>query len=454
MLFRIKLSALLFFTGLLGLGLVYAQPHTQLVENRVALVIGNSDYLMGPLTNPVNDARSISRALKAANFEVILRENLSNKTEMKRAIREFGMKLKEGGVGLFYYAGHGLQVKGFNFLVPVNAVINNEEEVEYETVDAGFVVAQMESAHNRLNIMILDACRNNPFARSFRSTKQGLVSMNAPTGTLVAYATAPGSVAADGSGVNGLYTEALLQQIRKPDMKIEEVFKNVRAKVVQESGGRQTPWESSSLIGDFYFFPEHVQQINPAISVVSESKESAIQSNEEMPGYSESSARWKAEGSTYWIYVNGLNISKETSSKTEGKDLIVFQKTTGVSYLLHDFWDLRDGQFRPARILAGSSSEQATKPKDKSDTNNPLRKITMFSRPSVIKSNEKIKWRATIDNEYYILFNKSSINTVQCNYKLVGEDLYVYHPSTQRIFLLKGFKYRRDNRWRSGSLVK
>lgn len=225
---------------------------TSPTEQRVALVIGNAAYKDSPLINPINDARDMAAALRGLGFEVIFGENLSQ-TEMKRNIRVFGEKIRNGGVGLFYYAGHGIQVKGSNYLIPVNATITTEEEIEYESVDAGLVLAQMEAARNRLNIVILDACRNNPFARSFRSTQKGLASIDAPSGTLIAYATAPGSVASDGAGRNGLYTQELLKQMKQPGLSIEQLFKQVRASVRRQTEGKQTPWESSSLEGDFYF---------------------------------------------------------------------------------------------------------------------------------------------------------------------------------------------------------
>lgn len=221
-------------------------------EKRVALVIGNSAYEVAPLKNTVNDARDMAQSLSALGFEVLHKENLSQ-SGMKRAIREFGAKIRNGGVGLFYYAGHGIQVKGVNYLIPVDSKVESEEEVEYEAVDAGFVLAQMGSAGNTTNIMILDACRNNPFARSFRSASRGLAQMNAPGGTLIAYATAPGSVASDGNARNGIYTQELLKFMRTPNLSIEEVFKRVRISVRNLTQSRQTPWESSSLIGDFYF---------------------------------------------------------------------------------------------------------------------------------------------------------------------------------------------------------
>jgi hypothetical protein len=231
-----------------GLGVVKSSES----EVRVALVIGNSAYRDAPLMNPVNDARDIAQALTRLGFEVIHREDLSQ-SEMKRAIRAFGEKIRGSDVSLFYYAGHGIQVNGENYLVPVDATINHEVEVEYEAVDLGLVLAQMEQAKNRVNIVILDACRNNPFARSFRSASRGLASVTAPGGTLIAYATAPGSVAADGGARNGLYTQELLKNMLTPALSIEEVFKRVRAAVKDKTQGNQIPWESSSLIGDFYF---------------------------------------------------------------------------------------------------------------------------------------------------------------------------------------------------------
>jgi len=241
------------------------KPVAPISNQRVALVIGNSAYATSPLKNPVNDARGVTKALQGLGFEVIYKENLGQ-NDMKRAVRAFGEKIRSGGIGLFYYAGHGVQVNGVNYLVPVDAKIESEEEVEYECVDAGFVLAQLDSAKNRLNIVILDACRNNPFARSFRSASRGLAQMDAPSGTLIAYATAPGSVASDGTGENGLYTQELLKSMQTPGVGIEEVFKRVRISVRGLTQGKQTPWESSSLTGDFYFNQARViaDKLNPA----------------------------------------------------------------------------------------------------------------------------------------------------------------------------------------------
>jgi len=224
-------------------------------EKRVALVIGNAKYAVSPLPNPENDARAMTVKLTELGFEVLSGYN-RNQNEMKRLIREFGGKIKGGGVGLFYFAGHGVQVAGRNFLIPIGAQINEEAEVEYESVDAGFVLAQMQEARNRLNVIILDACRNNPFVRSFRSGTDGLASIDAPSGSLIAYATSPGKTAKDGGKLgNGLYTSELLKQMSEPGLKIEDVLKRVRVEVEKKSGGLQTPWESSSLKGDFFFKP-------------------------------------------------------------------------------------------------------------------------------------------------------------------------------------------------------
>jgi Caspase domain len=232
---------------------VAASGPQEAAQRRLALVIGNAAYPEAPLANPVNDARAMTAALRSAGFEVISRENATH-MDMLQALREFGDKLKaQRGTGLFYFAGHGVQVKGRNFLVPVGSRIEREDEVAGLAIDVGHVLGKMESANNPLNVLILDACRNNPFVRSFRSSQQGLAQMDAPVGSLIAFATAPGSVAHDGQGANGLYTHHLLTALQEPNVKVEDVFKRVRAAVLTESGGKQVPWESTSLLGDFYF---------------------------------------------------------------------------------------------------------------------------------------------------------------------------------------------------------
>jgi len=184
-------------------------------------------------------------------LDVIARRN-ADQTAMKRAIQEFGARLEKAGpdsVGLFYYAGHGVQLNGRNYLIPTTARIEREGDVEIEAVSADWVIEQMRYARNRLNIVILDACRNNPFTRSMRSVDHGLATMDAPAGILIAYSTAPGSVAADGTGRNSPYTEALTHAIHDLHEPVEQVFKHVRVGVMSATSGKQVPWESSSLTG-------------------------------------------------------------------------------------------------------------------------------------------------------------------------------------------------------------
>lgn len=218
-------------------------------EARLALLIGNSAYRESPLRNPVNDVRAMAQRLKELGFTVLVHENATKRT-MEATIVEFGRRLAEGGVGAFYYAGHGLQVRGRKYLVPVDAEIEDEASTRVAAVDVELLLEQMAEAKNRVNIVVLDACRNNPFERRMRGASRGLAAVDAARGTLVAYATAPGSVAADGDGKNGLYTEELLEALREPGLKIEEVFKRVRINVARRSKGAQTLWESSSLTGD------------------------------------------------------------------------------------------------------------------------------------------------------------------------------------------------------------
>lgn len=244
-------------------------------EQRTALVIGNSTYSAGPLKNPVNDATDMAKALKQVGFSVTLKRNASLR-EMMEALEEFGNNLKRGGVGLFYYAGHGVQVGGVNYLLPIGARINKEGDVRYEAIDAGRVLAEMENANNGLNIVLLDACRDNPFAKSFRSATRGLaIVTNAPTGTFISYSTGAGQVARDGDGRNSPYTRALLEHITKPGLSINRVFMNVRSDVMKETG--QVPWELSSLVGDFYFHPGPATEpvlsaVRPSVDYVGERK--------------------------------------------------------------------------------------------------------------------------------------------------------------------------------------
>jgi uncharacterized caspase-like protein len=227
-------------------------------EKRVALVIGNSHYKnVTPLDNPVNDAKLMAETLRALGF-VIVGGNAEldlDKAQFDGAVQAFGDQIQGADVGLFYYAGHGLQVRGQNYLVPVGANPARETDVDFQMVDTALVLRQMEGAGTKLNIVILDACRNNPFGgRGLRGTEGGLAQMRAPEGTLISYATQPGNVARDGANGNSPYTRALADAIRKPGRDIFQIFNTVGLAVKDATGGVQQPWVSSSPIaGNFYF---------------------------------------------------------------------------------------------------------------------------------------------------------------------------------------------------------
>ena len=219
---------------------------------RVALVVGNAAYIRSPLRNPVNDARAIAAKLESLGFKVIKRENLRAK-EIGPTLREFRSRISPGGVALFFYAGHGVQLKGVNYLPTVDADIEAEEDVPTQSFDTNKVVELMDEAKSRVNLVFLDACRDNPFARKFRSAARGLAKIDAASGTLISFATRPGSVAADGEGANGLYTEFLLRYIEEAGVPIEQLLKRVGAGVKLASKGKQEPWSEGLIEGDFYF---------------------------------------------------------------------------------------------------------------------------------------------------------------------------------------------------------
>lgn len=227
------------------------------VGPRLALVIGNSAYAasMGQLPNPANDAGAMAQALGALGFQVTLVKNADQKA-MRRAISDFGQRLAKAGpgsTGLFFYAGHGIQAKGINYLIPTDANIQTQADVEMEAVGADAVLEQMEEARASTNIVILDACRNMPLVRGFRSPTRGLAPMDAPNGSFIAYSTAPGSVAADGLGANSPFVSALVRNLSRKGESIEAIFRDVRREVLTATEGTQTPWDSSSLIQPFYF---------------------------------------------------------------------------------------------------------------------------------------------------------------------------------------------------------
>lgn len=220
---------------------------------RVAVVIGNAAYAMGPLANAGKDAGAMSALLREMGFQVVTVQD-AGKARMHAALDEArGLLQGRQGVGLFYYAGHGLQLDWRNYLLPVDAHLRQAADVPAQALDVQAVLDSFKAAGTAMNILVLDACRDNPFGKT--ATAKGLAPLDAPPGTFFAYATAPGHVADDGSEQdgNGLYTRFLLKEMKRPEAHIEDVFKRVRLQVRQASGGRQIPWESTSLEDDFVF---------------------------------------------------------------------------------------------------------------------------------------------------------------------------------------------------------
>lgn len=257
-------------TGLaaaLAQGWIARRAHAAAPESRLALVIGNADYKVGPLKNPVNDARLVGDNLRSLGFEVIQRENASLR-DMLESMRQFISRGKDSQVRLLYYAGHGFQVKGRNYLLPTDSEIRAEDDVPTRSADVAELLDRLGQLKTGINIVILDACRNNPFAGGevlgpdgrrlkFRGTAaSGLAPLEAPLGTMVAFSTAPGGVALDSpDDRNSLYTKHLVSSLKTPGLPIEMLFKQVRLNVARETSRLQVPWESSSLTGDFCFKP-------------------------------------------------------------------------------------------------------------------------------------------------------------------------------------------------------
>jgi uncharacterized caspase-like protein len=234
-------------------GVKVEKPLTK--RKRVALVIGNGNYRFSPLKNPINDAKDMTNSLRNLGFKVIHKENVSRES-MDYAIEDFKLLLGKRTVGLFYFSGHGVQFKNQNYLIPTDIKNISLPKVEYRSIALGYVLSEMEDAKNYMNIIILDACRDNPFMSKYRNFKKGLVVQNdtEQAGTLIAYATSPNNVANDGNGHNSPYTKHLLKYIHQPGLPIEMMFKRIRNSVMTETRRQQIPWESSSLYGkDFYF---------------------------------------------------------------------------------------------------------------------------------------------------------------------------------------------------------
>lgn len=235
---------------------VSASTHSASATPRHALVIGNSAYkYTQPLRNPKNDAALMAERLERVGFSVTKLID-ADFVAMKQALRDFEAALTSpDAVALFYFAGHGAQVGGRNYLLPVDANIIDERKIGELAISAADYLRVMERTPARVNVVVLDACRNNPFASRFRSLDRGLAHMNAPRGSYIAYATAPGDVALDGDATNSPYSRALADSLVLPGLTIEQVFKETRRRVLAATRDRQTPWESSSITGDFYFVP-------------------------------------------------------------------------------------------------------------------------------------------------------------------------------------------------------
>jgi len=246
----------------LALIAVLLLPTSATAERRVALVLGNSAYVAAtPLANPANDASDVGEALKAAGFEVILGLDL-DKRGFDAKVRDFSRLLPQAETSVLFYAGHGLQVSGRNYLVPIDARLETERDLDFETVALDFVLRQMElDREGKTNIVFLDACRDNPLARNLArsmgtrsaSVGSGLAQVDTGVGTFIAYSTQPGNVALDGQGRNSPFTAALLDGLKQPGRNLTALMIAVRKQVLTNTNGRQVPWDHSALTGEFYF---------------------------------------------------------------------------------------------------------------------------------------------------------------------------------------------------------
>ena len=278
-----------FCLGLCVLFVLVASLPCVAAETRIALIIGNSDYANAnlKLTNPANDAAAMQRALKAAGFETIVRLN-AKRVDFYRAVDEFGSRLGRDphAVGLFYYAGHGVQADGVNYLIPVDADIQSEADLDANAFDAGRVLRAMKTAQNEMNIVILDACRDNPLPKT-RGIERGLARMDAPSGTFIAYAAAPGQSAQDGAGgTNGVFTGELVKAMAEPGVPLEQMFKRVIAGVKADTHGGQQPWSEASIQGDFYFHAGEQSAASRAQTVATEPPAAShTQSADEIAAY-------------------------------------------------------------------------------------------------------------------------------------------------------------------------
>jgi hypothetical protein len=365
----------------------------------------------------VNDARAMRDALQKVGFDVDEYEDL-DEAGLKKAIDSFGEKLKKYSIGLFFYAGHGIQSKGANYLIPVNAKIESEQQIDYDCVQADRVLGQMEAAGSKINIVILDACRNNPFERSWSRAVNGtgLAFMNAPSGSLIAYSTSPGRTASDGSGSNGLYTAALLEYLKTPGINILQMFQNVRRTVASKSDKQQIPWESTSLTNDFFFVdntPNIVSQQDIPDNHIAET----INADSRNEISRESDAKWKHDEKVFWLYLNGEEIEQRVKGSWNNSDWLVYDPISKNTFLLQDYNNKPLNRLLPAMVLGNSSDAW---------------------------------WR--YDGTYYSMFVKGEDISIRTKCFAVDNDLLVYDGPTNTTYLLKNYINSKDSQLRPATL--
>ena len=287
---------------ILSIGFVHCAS-SEPTPHKVALLIGNADYINGALTNPIHDATDMAQALQQLGFDVVLKTNLKSR-EIGSTLREFRLKLKSGDVALVFYAGHGLQINGENYLPAVDAEINSEEDVPNQSLAIKQIMDVLEQSKTSMNLVFLDACRNNPLKHSFRDSARGLARVDAPSGTLISFATRPGSVAADGNGRNGLYTSELLRHLSDQNLPVESMLKRVFSAVRQASHGRQEPWIEGGIDGDFYFSPATTNQ-GTLINSITANARTPLQIEDEFWSNIQQSAKYEDFQAYLVQYPNG-----------------------------------------------------------------------------------------------------------------------------------------------------
>jgi hypothetical protein len=427
---------------------------------KVALVIGNGKYKDAPeLRNPPNDARAIGDALKNAGFAVTMKLD-TGREDLVGAIRDYVHTMEQRKcVGLFYFAGHGVQLAWRNYMLPIDAVIDKIEDMGKQSVDIERLMEGLAKAANPMNVIILDACRENPFGKDFRVERKGLSQMDAPIRTLLAYATSPGNVASDGEGANGLYTENLLRELKVPEAKIEDVFKRVRLAVRLKSNGAQVPWESTSLEDDFWFLPpkelrklsdgEKEKRFDAELALWEKLKES----NDPAP-----LARFlESYPSGIYSELAQLQLDRVLKAKGEKKAEIVsdaknpYTKGTGTmdtEYRVGDRYTFRDIDALTGVAAGGNYTQRVEQVKDREIVYSQGRVITdrlgNFIKTSRVTDATDVqlfvpeysvgkKWVAR-----YKFTNQRGVNTVEFDLHVVGKESVTVPAGTFEAFKVQG----------------